>query len=520
MPPQQQQTREDFIKGLFVLEKKDNVFHETSNILVLDPDTSARAKLIRGVNKVVDAVKLSYGAAGSNVIIEDESYPGHRVTNDGKLIAKSIKLQDPIENIGANIVKEVADKSDKESGDGRKTTMILLQAILKEGMKCKDDPMTIKRSLDECLPVILKSIDEQTKQITVDDIEGIARVASESESLGRTFGNIYKEIGKDGIVELDNSGTDDTYYTVTEGVRLLGCKYQYSYMADDTKKAVRNQPYVLITKEKINNISQLDSLFKTLYRHGKKDLVIFCDDIADEVSTALYGIHQGFTKEVDGLMATLKFNILVIKAPVLWKDWLFEDFSQITGATIIDGTLTKLKQLQLHHLGTCDKVITSKDETIVLGIKDIKNYIAKLSEDNTDEAKIRVARLNTKTAILKLGANSESELSYIRGKALDARNASYLALQGGIVQGAGVALCRAGDTKETLDGVGGDILASALQYPWLQIIKNMGITDMKDFPIEKNFSKVFDPAIVIKNAITNALSVASTILTAKVVITK
>ncbi len=502
MPPQKQQTREEFVKSLFVLEKADNIC----------AGDELKTKLIAGVNKCVDTIKSSYGPSGSNAIIESELYPFHLTTNDGKAIVSNIHLADPIENMGANIAKEVADKSDKESGDGRKTSMILLQAILQEGAKVKADPMEIKRSLDECLPIILKSIDDQTKQIGVEDIGSIAETASESKELGKTFQEIYQKIGKDGIIELENSGLPTTFYDITEGVRLLNCKMMYPYMADEDKnrKAVFNFPYVLITKQKISNIRELDSILTQVKNKGKGELVIFCEDIDLSVSQALAFLHQGLTPTGESIP---QFKTLVIKAPTLWKDWIYEDFSKITGATIIDPTQGKtLKNFQFNWLGYCDKIITDKEQTIVLGTRDISDHLKVLEELNTDDGRLRIARLKTKTAILKLGANSESELSYIRGKALDGRNASYLALQGGVVEGAGISLVNA---TETLDGkgIGNEILGQALLYPYKQIKQNVNVDALDEV------DEVQDPAIVVKNAIINALSVASTILTTKTAIT-
>lgn len=502
-PQQPQQTREQFVKSLFILENRDNIYSEKET----------KEKLVEGINKVVDVVRSSYGSSGSNCILEAHETPFHRVSNDGKMIVDSVKLSDPVENIGANIVKEVADKSDKESGDGRKTSMILLQAILKEGMKCKESPMEIKRSLDECLPIVLKNIDEQTEKITTKDIGKIAEVSSESKMLGDKFQEIYNKIGSEGIIELDNSGLSETFYTTTDGVRLLNCRFLDSYMANEDKgrKAVYDFPYVLIVKDKITakSLSSLDAIFKRLYNDGKKELVIFCDDIDIVALSALAALHFGVDER--GKPKGDAFKTLIIKAPALWKDWLFEDFAKITKATIVDEKLGRpLKSFQHDWLGYCDKIVTDKNETVVLGTQDISEHIKVLEDINTDDGRLRISRLKTKTAILKLGANSESELSYIRGKALDARNASYLALQGGVVAGAGVCL---GRVSEVLNGgeIGAKILKKALTSPMGQIRENGGVNI--------DISIIRDPAIVVKNAITNALSVASTILTTSNVIT-
>ena len=175
-----------------------------------------------------------------------ELNPGHFITNDGKAILDAIKLSDKVENIGLEILKEITAKSEKESGDGRKTSVILAGAILKEGLKAKGSPMDIKRSLDECLPIIIKSIDDQTTEIGTDKIGQIATISSENESIGKTFQEIYTAIGKDGIVEIDNSNLPITSYEIMEGVRLRNCGWMYDYMCNDNKGhvATLKNPYV------------------------------------------------------------------------------------------------------------------------------------------------------------------------------------------------------------------------------------------------------------------------------------
>lgn len=505
MPPQPTQSREDFIKSLYVLEKKDNY------------DAKPQKRLMAGVSKGVEAIATSYGSCGSNAIIETDLRPFHRITNDGKIILDSIKLGDPVENMGLEILKEITAKSDRESGDGRKTSVLLAGAILREGLKCKESPMELKRSLDECLPIILKSIEYQTKEITPEEIGKVAEISSESAEIGTLYQEIYSQIGKDGIVELDNSNLPHTFYEITEGVKLKGCGFSYPYMANDEKRqiATYKNPYILISKEKITSPSLLDKVMREVSKSGKDELVIFCDEISDQISSMLAYLHHGQT---DSGKPITPFKTLVIKAPTLWKDWMFEDFALITGATIINPAEGRsLKNFQFSYLGTCEQISTTKDETVVRGIKDISLHIETLMEKSVKEAdsdaKLRACWLSTKAAVVKLGANSESELSHLKGKAQDARNASYLALNGGVVPGGGQCLLKA--AKDLPDTIGGKILKSALHAPYSQILENMNL------PAGAKFDKdILDPAIVVRNAITNALSVASTVLTTKLSITK
>ncbi len=478
-----------------------------------------RDKLMVGFNSVADAVKLTLGPAGSNAILQETLYPFHSVTNDGKSIGDKCHSDDPVENIGINIAKEILQKSDRDGG-ATTTSIVLAQAILEEGLKVEGvSPMDIKRSLDELIEPINKCIDEQTREITVDDIGKVASVSADSPTLGATFQEIYQIIGKDGIVELDTSTLPDTTYTITDGVRLRNAGWTYPYMANDAKgkSAVYKSPHILITKQKISTLQDLDGLFRGLSEQGIGELVIFCDDIDPMVSQAIAQTHmQGI------------FKTLVIKAPTLWKDWLFEDFAQITGATIVDPAQgTTFKTLKLTDLGTCSQITTTKDETVVRGIKDIRAHIKRLEDTGTEESKLRLSWLQTKTAILKLGASSESELSYIRLKADDARNESYLALQHGVVPGGGVALLNASITILP-PTVGGNILSVSMKKPWSQILENAGIesTDFVGYDVrtgkEADMNKVgiIDSSKVIKNAIKNAISVAGTILTTKIIVTE
>ena len=500
-PQTKPQTREQFLKSLFVTKEHDNYLSEKD----------AQRKLASGISKGVEAISPSYGPSGSNAILEVELNPGHFITNDGKAILDAIKLSDKVENIGLEILKEITAKSEKESGDGRKTSVILAGAILKEGLKAKGSPMDIKRSLDECLPIIIKSIDDQTTEIGTDKIGQIATISSENESIGKTFQEIYTAIGKDGIVEIDNSNLPITSYEIMEGVRLRNCGWMYDYMCNDNKGHVATfkNPYVLICKEKISNLNALGNVMEHVSKAGRSELVIFCDEIDVTISQALAYRHIGQTPNGQPIPS---FKTLVIKAPTLWKDWLFEDFAKITGSTIIDPSIGRsLKSFQLSYLGMCDKVVARKDETVVLGIKDISKHIEKLEEENTEDSKLRLAWLKTKTAILKLGANSDSELGHLRGKATDARNASYLALNGGVVKGGGQAYVYA--AGEMPDTIGGKILEKALTAPYTQICENIGTPTV-------NFKGIIDPAIVVKNSITNAISVVGTLLTTKLVITK
>lgn len=482
----------------------------------------ARDHLMIGANCVADAVKVTLGAKGSNAILQEAQYPFHIITNDGISIAQKVVLQHPVQQMGANIMKEVADRSNKESGDGTTTAITVAQAILAEGKNRTESPIEIKRSLDACLPVIFESLDKQKRTITVDDVASVAAISGESVALGNTLQEIYQKIGAEGIIELDNSGTFETTYEVTEGVRLRFAGYLSPYMANQGTKAVYKNPKILIAKQRIATLADIDPLFQEMQREGVNELVMYVDDIDQSVLAALAFTHM------KGI-----FKTLIIKAPTLWKDWLYEDFAKITGATIVESASgVTFKNVAFEHLGTCEKLVTTKEETTVIGIKDIAEHVKALEENKDEETKLRLSWLKTKAAVLKLGANSESELSYVRLKAEDARNAAHLALQDGVVPGGGVALLNA--TKSLPKTIGGEILAKALEAPILQIIENAGkkemdffgatLTETQGYDAKENKvvdmweAKIIDAAAVTKNSVKNAISIAGTLLTTSVAI--
>lgn len=478
--------------------------------------------LMRGVNIVADAVKVTLGAKGSNAVLQEPVYPFHSVTNDGISIAQKVTSTHPVEVIGVSIMKEVADRANRESGDGTTTAMVLAQAILDEGTKTPNRGVEVMRSLNECLPIIEKSIDMQKKEISVDEVAGAATVSAEDPELGQMLQEVYQAVGKDGIVEIEPSGTYDTTWVLAEGIRLRNAGYISPYMANQGSKAVYKAPAVLVARQRIATLADIDGLFGQLSKAGINELVMLVDDIDPQVTAALAFTHaQGI------------FKTLIIKAPVLWKDWIIEDMAKITGATIIESASgVTWKTVGMQHLGTCDKLVTTRDETVVVGIKDISEHIARLEAEGTDDSKLRLAWLKTKAATLKLGAPSESELRYKSLKAEDARNAAYLALQDGVVPGGGVALRNA--AKLMPDTIGGRILRKALIRPLEQIMMNAGadskefidfqaLGDATGFDANDGHIKnmwdvgIVDPAKVVKNSVRTAISIAGTVLTAETI---
>lgn len=480
-----------------------------------------------GVSICADVVRGTMGPKGKNVFIEIEQYPYNIISNDGATCIDNIVLEDPLEKMGHTLIKQATDRSNKNAGDGSTTTVVLLDAILKEALKLGVSGIEIKRSLDECLPIIEKSIDDQKRLITPEDVATVATISGESEELGKTLGEIYKFIGRDGIVHLEASGTYQTSFNLIEGVRFFDTGYLSPFMVHDEQaikdgkketKAVYENPTILVTKRKIQTLNDINPLIEELMSAGKKDLVIFTDDMDSTVASTLVDAHRNKV-----------LNVLIIKAPVIWKNYVFEDFARCVGATIVeDASGINFKNLPLSALGTCSKIVVDKDETVLIGIADISEHISSLKTDGTDDSLLRLSWLTTKTAILKLGANSETELTYLRLKAEDAINASRLALQDGVVAGGGVALLHV--SKSLPDTVGGNILKQALKAPFNQIVHNAehisldmddvkgewGYDAQKDEVVNMWDAGIIDAAKVTKQAVRNAIGVASTILTGSV----
>lgn len=490
----------------------------------------ARQKVINGALAAIDAVKLTLGAKGINGLIQTHEYPYNYSTNDGISILEAIKFSDPLRQMGLDLVKETSGRHNKQSGDGSTTTSVLLGAILREGIDSKASPIELKRSLEECLPVIEASIDRQKKEITPSEVGAVATIAAEDDKIGALIKEIYEKIGKDGILHLDVSKTFEDHYTLGKGVKIDDAGFASPYMADADesgnfqKVAKLKNPSILLIHQKINAALDLENIVKQLYNAEKKELVIFANEVEAPVIP-----HLVMTRARNG------FRTVVVKMPVLWKDLWYQDIAKLTGATIIDEGGISLKNATLEHLGTCGEVLIDKDATFLDGVKDITAHLKDLEADGSDEAKLRISRLNTKTARLFVGAISDQALSYKRLKVEDARNAAYLALQDGVVAGGGVCLRNAVyDFPESKDGKvseGELILAKALNAPYKQILENAGISgdaiangaqgvDARTGDIVNMFDAgILDAAKVVKSSIRNAISVASTLLTDKIFIT-
>lgn len=491
--------------------------------------TKAIQGMIDGIKLVTNAIRPTYGHNGINVVVEADRYPYHKVANDAQTIIQAIETEDPVQKRGLGFLKELSDKQNAMSGDGRKTTCIIAETILDEGFKSDLKGMNLKRELDSLIPIIEQKIDEHKRNIDIDEVYKVATIAGESESIGNLIGSIYKVIGKDGVITVEGSGTYEDDIKYINGVRFHDAGFMSPVMAHDkdadahgdtgTKKnyngmetmggkeltrATYENPLILVTAQKIEKFEDIDTILSIMASQGKQDLVIFANFVDSKIAQIILDTHKSET-----------FNICVIKAPTVFTQEMFEDFAEVTGSTIVSEitglNLTELP-IDLSFCGTCDKIIVDKNETTIIGTQDVSEHIEALKAQNSELANMRIKWLNTHTAILKLGANNESELSHRRLKCEDAVNASRLALIDGVVEGGGITLYKV--AQELKDSIAGNILRLSLEAPLMQICAN------SDIDVPKTFGdNVLDASLVTKSAIRNAISLASTVLTTGVVIT-
>ncbi len=488
-----------------------------------------RERLSAGIKKVATAVGSTMGTSGSNAIIEALEAPGHYLTNDGYSIANSVRLSDPIENMGKNILLESINRANRQSGDGSSTTCVLTAAIIEEGQKfLGENPMELKRSLEACLPLIEESIRAQSKEITVDEVGQVAAISAEDPQIGVTIQEIYQQIGPEGIIQWDISKTTEDSYSIGQGLTIEGAGFYSPYMCDadesgqNTNRIKLKNATVLLTKQKITSAGEFNELFQGLFNKEIKDVVVFCDEIEPLIIPDLIK-----TRAVRG------FRTILVKMPTIWKDQWYEDLALASGATLIDPSAgLSNKAAKIEHVGHFEHITITKDQTFIDGMKDLTAHLETLKEEGSDESLVRVARLNTKTARYFVGAGSDSALSYRRLKVEDAISAAWQALHGGIVAGGGSALAQAARALDLHDVAQG-ILIAALVRPAKQIAANAGEGNMViglDYLNGRGFDAkthafvdmfeagITDPANVVLNAVRNAVSVAASVLTASTVV--
>ncbi len=486
--------------------KKDNLYFEES-----------RERISKGVEKVAKAVGNTMGTSGQNSVIQRFENPYFLLTNDGWTILDSIVLSDPLEEMGRNFLREAVQRANKNSGDGSSTTCVLTAAILKEGEKYigKQSPMEIKRSLEDSIKDIEARMEAQTITITEDNVKAVASISAEDEEIGARIEEIYKKIGKDGIIQWETSKFPEDSYTIGTGIQIQDAGYVTPYLNDIDpatgqilQEAKMKDVPVMIIKEKITSGTAFNSIFSQMFDKGYKEVALFCDEITPEAVG-----HFIQTRGQRG------FRIALIKLPVLWGPEWVEDISIATGAKVVSpATGLTILDMSMDDVGKAGNIVVKRDSVYMDGLQDMEKHILGLKVDGSNDAMLRVARLNLRTARYLVGGNSESAISYRRLKVEDAINAASEALDGGIVPGGGVAL------RNIADKIDNPILKVALRAPYETILKNAGITPdetqesegydtrtLKKVNMMEN--NIVDPKKVVLNATKAAISVAAGILT-------
>ncbi len=518
----------------------------------------ARKKLKAGVDKLANAVKVTLGPRGRNVVL-DRGFGAPTITNDGVTIAKEIELEDKVENLGAEIVKEVASKTNDVAGDGTTTATVLAQAIISEGLKnvaAGANPLALKRGIEMATKKAVEYLKSISKPVSgKDEIVKVATISAEDSELGNLIAEVIDEIGKDGVVTVEESKKFGLEKEIVKGLQF-DRGYVSPYMITDTEhmKAEIEDPYILITDRKISSLQDILPVLEKVANTGKKDLVIIADEIEGDALATLV---------VNKLRGVL--NCLAVKAPGFGdrKKEMLQDIAVVTGGKVIsEETGMKLDSVQLEDLGRARKVISTKDNTTIIEgkgkkediearIQQIRNQI-KETESEFDKEKLqeRLGKLSGGVAVIKVGAPTEVEQKARQHKAEDALAATKAAIEEGIVPGGGVALLRASEaleeikTKEGGDlekdiNTGIEILKKAMEAPIRQIAQNAGVDagivvakvkESKEIGFGFNaltleFEDLFkrgiiDPTKVVRSALENAASAASTLLTTEAVVSE
>ncbi len=507
----------------------------------------ARRALQAGVDKLANTVKITLGPKGRNVLLS-KSFGSPLITNDGVTIAREIELEDAVENMGAQLVKEVATKTNDVAGDGTTTATLLAQIIIREGFKnvaAGANPMVLKRGISGAVEVAVDEIKKLSHAVeTTEAIAQVASVSAADEEIGGLIAQAMEKVGKEGVITVEESKTMGTTLDVVEGMQF-DRGYFSPYMVSDTEKmeAVSENPCILITDKKITNIQELLPILEQVVQAGRK-LFIICDDLEGEALATLV---------VKGVI-----DCVAVKAPGFGerRKAMLEDIAVLTGATVISEELGyELKETTLDMLGTAATVKVDKENTVIVGgggaAEDIESRIAAIksqieqctSDFDREKTQERLAKMAGGVAVIKVGAATETELKERKLRIEDALNATKAAVEEGIVAGGGTALVHAIDKVKAAcadltgdEKTGAEIVIKALEAPLRQIVANAGlegsviVNKVKELDDSMGFNAlteeyvemvevgILDPAKVTRSALQNATSVASTFLTTEAVV--
>ncbi len=507
----------------------------------------ARRALGRGVDALADAVKVTLGPKGRNVVL-DKKFGAPTITNDGVTIARDIELEDPFENMGAQLVKEVATKTNDVAGDGTTTATLLAQAMVREGMRnvaAGANPMVLKKGIEMAVNTLVDEIKKKAKTVKGDDVAQVATISSSDETIGKLIADAMSKVGKDGVITSEESKTMKTELKVVEGMQF-DRGYISPYMVTDADKmeAVLKDPYILITDRKISTISDILPILEEVVKQGK-ELVIIAEDLDGEALATLV---------VNKLRGT--FKALAVKAPGFGdrRKAMLEDIAILTGGTVISEELgRKLDSVTIADLGHAGQVRATKDETtIVDGVGDkkaiaarveqLKKQVAETTSDfDKEKLQERLAKLSGGVAVIEIGAATEVEMKDKKLRIEDALNATRAAVEEGIVAGGGTTFV---DILPALDALkaegdvqtGIDIVKRAIEEPVRQIANNAGlegsvvVEEVKKAGKGKGFNAltgeyedmikagIVDPAKVVRSTLQNAASIAAMVLTTETLV--
>ncbi|MCI7180100.1 MAG: chaperonin GroEL [Lachnospiraceae bacterium] len=510
----------------------------------------ARAALEKGVNQLADTVRVTLGPKGRNVVL-DKSFGAPLITNDGVTIAKEIELEDGFENMGAQLIREVASKTNDVAGDGTTTATVLAQAMVNEGMKnlaAGANPIILRKGMKKATDKAVEAIAEMSSKVTgKDQIARVAAVSSGDESVGQMVADAMEKVSNDGVITIEESKTMQTELDLVEGMQF-DRGYISAYMATDMEKmeAVLDEPYILITDKKISNIQEILPILEQIVQSGAR-LLIIAEDIEGEALTTLI---------VNKLRGT--FNVVGVKAPGYGdrRKEMLQDIAILTGGQVISEELgMDLKEATLAQLGRAKSVKVQKENTVIVDgygdkqaifdrIGQIKRGIEETTSDfDKEKLQERLAKLAGGVAVIRVGAATETEMKEAKLRMEDALNATRAAVEEGIIAGGGSAYIHASKEVaklvEELDGdekTGAKIILKALEAPLFHIVSNAGLEGAviinivresevgigfdayKEEYVDMVKEGILDPAKVTRSALQNATSVASTLLTTEAVV--
>ncbi len=513
-------------------------------------DEDARQSLLRGVNALADTVKVTLGPKGRNVVL-DRGFGAPTITKDGVTVAKEIELENKFENMGVELVKEVASKTNDVVGDGTTTATVLAQAIIREGMKnvaAGANPVALNRGLHKATQAIIQELQKNiSKAVEQDEIANVAAISANDREIGERIAEAMKEVGKDGVITVEESQSFGMEIETVQGMRFdKGYVSPYMVTNAERMEAEYEEPYILITDKKISSVEDILPILERVAQSGRKELVIMAEDVEGQALA---------TFVVNKLRGT--FHVLAIKAPGFGdrRKEMLQDIAVLTGGKVITEDIgLKLENVQLEDLGRARKVVATKESsTIVEGRGDRAVIDARVSQLRTlieqtdsefDREKLqeRLAKLAGGVAVIKVGAATETEMKEIKHRIEDAVGATKAAVEEGVVPGGGVALLRATQALDTLNMIDEEmvavgILRRALEEPLRMIAKNAGfegavvVDEVKKHKGNFGFNAatgqyedmvaagVIDPTKVTRSALENAVSVAGMLLTTEAIVT-